>query len=178
MDAIIAIIWVVFMIVAGISAVIKKAKQQQQEAQARESAAKGTAAKQQPVYTAPEEDIRAFLEQMGAKPPPPAQPRPQQPQPVQPSSPQQKQQYERTAWDVQRDALMKKTAARKKARLLSAPSSPKATPSRRTVSEPDVQEVREAVIVSDPLMALTTRLSPIQRAVVWREILDSPPGLR
>ena len=40
------------------------------------------------------------------------------------------------------------------------------------------REAPEVAAVNDPVAALTGGLSPIQRAVVWREILDSPPGLR
>ena len=138
-DAIVAIIWVVFMIIAAISAIMKKAKQQQ-EMRERESTGEG-AAKSGPVYAAPKEDIRAFLEQIGDKPQPARQPqRPRRKNP--PKSAAKKV----SLWDDQFGS--------------------------------DVSAVPKVTTVADTVTALTSRLSPIQRAVVWREILDSPPGLR
>ncbi len=153
MDAIIAIIWVVFMIIAAVKAVVKK-KKQQEEMQARASAGEGTAAELKPVYAAQEEDIRSFLEEIGA---PVTRPQPVQAQPAQPSSPQQrKQPFERS----------------------SSPAPAKAPKPASVWEEYDASEVPEALAVHDPVAVLSDRLSPIQRAVVWREILDTPPGLR
>lgn len=154
-DTIIAIIWVVFMIIAAISAIAKKAKQQQ-EIQARESTGEGAAAKSKQVYTAPEEDIRAFLAQVGAKPPqmPAESPALVQKQPVRTPVPPQP-----------RRKMPRRPAAKKVSR-------------KDTKAGPDAREAPEVAAVNDPVAALTGSLSPIQRAVVWREILDSPPGLR
>lgn len=182
MDTVIAVIWVAFMIIAAIRTVMKKAKQQKEE-QARAPTGEEAAVKRPQVYAAPEEDVGDFLEQIGAKPPPIAQPQPVQARPVQPSSPQRKQQHERTSWDVQRDTLMKKAAARRKAH--SSFSDVDAKDSKQadgwlTEAEiaADASKVSEISPVNDPVAVLMARLSPIQRAVVWREVLDPPPGLR
>ncbi len=182
MDAIIAIIWIVFMIIAADKTIVKK-KRQQEEMQVRASAGEGTAAELKPVYTAPEEDIRSFLEEIGAKPatrpqPVRTQPQPVQAQPAQPSSPQRKQQLERSPWDEQMDTLVKASARRKVRSSSPAPAKAPKPASVWLEPEPDTSEVPEALAVDDPVAVLADRLSPIQRAVIWREILDTPPGLR
>jgi hypothetical protein len=179
MEEIVGVIWVVFMIVAAINAVIKKKKQQEQ--------AQASPAASNQAYAAREEDIRAFLGEIGgrakseAQPPTPAPP----PQAAQPSSSQQEQRSERSLWDERRDALAKATDRRRKGHS-SAPLPEKASakvaraaPSRSVWDEADdASQVAELSAEHDPVAALTERLSPIQRAIIWREILDTPPGLR
>ena len=179
-NVIVVIIWVVVMFIA---AIVKKAKQQQ-EMQARESTAKGTAAST-PVYTAPEEDVRSFLEEIGARPKPIPQPEPPvQEQPAQSLPPQQpKRQHERSSWDEWQDKLVEEKVRRKQARSSrSAPAKalpkPKPTPSSSVWDEVDAVSVPVLSEETDPVEILAPRLSPVQRAVIWREILDTPPGLR
>ncbi len=171
MDTIIAIIWVVFMIIAAISAIAKKAKQQQ-DMQARESTGEEAEAKSKRVYTAPEEDIRTFLEQIGAKPPMPVESRARvQEQPVRTPVPERPQVVRQT----QLPQPQRKKPRRPKP---PKPAAKKAFQWDDTKVGPDTREAPESAAVDDAVAALTSRLSPIQRAVVWREILDPPPGLR
>ncbi len=170
MNEIIAVIWVVVMIIGAVKTVIKKKKQQEQ----------ASPAASKPAYAAQEEDIRSFLEEIGAKSEPAVT---QMPQPAQPPAAQRKRQYERSSWDERQDVLVEDKVQRKQAR-----SSRPAPPAKKTPKLPPVRsvwdEVDDAARVSvlsaehDPVAALAGRLSPVQRAVIWREILDTPPGLR
>lgn len=172
MNTVIAVVWLIFMVVAVISAILKKAKQE-------EARASGEGPEEP--YIAPEEDIRAFLEQIAARP---AQGSPESPakprRPIRvpaaaaaagprPVEPPVLPAREASSRGTEREALVE--AARKRR------AGPPAPPKPDLFQRPElVSELAKAAAVEDP-MALTG-LSTMQRAIVWREILDPPPGLR
>lgn len=189
------IIWAIFIgILVVVSAIIKKKKER---AEMDEGMAEREQEKKAGRYVANEGAIKSFLKQIGAEPPPPPRPQrkpavytaeavsgPQPPKPVsRRAAPEPVPQL--SAYAVKPEHLPQRSisreaekttlvrAARKGARHAEPPRRPVAPPSPRAGEDvfDVVEEFREPV-------TLPARLTMMQRAVIWREILDSPPGLR
>ncbi len=157
------IIWGIFIgIMVIVSAILKKKKEREEMDERmdhREQARK--TGKQR--YVANEDAIKGFLEQIGAESPP--SPRPQRKPAV----------Y--TAEAVSRSQPAEPVSRR--IALDPVPLSAYATKPEHLPPPPRVgEDVIDAVEEFREPVTLPARLTMMQRAVIWREILDSPPGLR